>query len=382
MEQKSKHIKIGLLGFGSMGKAHSYTIRNLPLFYNDLPFSAEIVGVCTTRMEKSEKICRELGISTPTIKEDDLIYAPDIDVIDICTPNIYHYDTLKKAIKAGKHVYCEKPLCISAAQANEIKMLAAENDKIYKIVFNNRYIPAVMRAKELIDEGRLGRILSFDAAYLQSSGSTTLKKTSWKQDKDICGGGVLFDLGSHVIDMIYHLCGEFDSVCATSQIAFPSRTGLDGKPWQTNAEEAFYMLARLKNGGVGTIRTTKISCGTNDDLSFEIYGEKGALKYSLMEPNWLWFYDNTIEEKPLGGMRGFIKIEAVGRYPLPGGAFPSPKAPVGWLMGHVESYRDFLNSVSSETKTKPDLIDAAYVQSVMEAAYHSAEQKNWITISE
>ena len=114
-----------------------------------------------------------------------------------------------------------------------------------------------------------------------------------------------------------------------------------------------------------------------NDFSFEIYGEKGALKYSLMEPNWLWYYDNTLEEVPLGGMRGFTRIEAVGRYPLPGGVFPSPKAPVGWLMGHVESYCDFLNSVSSGTQSRPDFEDAAHVQKVMSAAYLSDQTKTW-----
>jgi predicted dehydrogenase len=377
MMHEKKTIKIGLLGFGAMGKAHSYAIKNLPFFYKELPFSAEIVGVCTTTLEKSKQVCHDFGFDLPTVCEDDLINAPEIDVIDICTPNIYHYETLKKAIKAGKHIYCEKPLCISSEQAEEIRQLASQNNNIHKIVFNNRYIPAVMRAKELIDQGKLGRILSFDASYLHSSAAFPTKNAGWKQNKDICGGGVLFDLGSHVIDMIYHLCGEFDSVCTTTQIAFPTRKGMDGNDWKTNADEAFYMLAKLQNGATGTIRASKISCGTNDDFSFEIYGEKGALKYSLMEPNWLWYYDNTLEEVPLGGMRGFTKIEAVGRYPLPGGVFPSPKAPVGWLMGHVESYCDFLNSVSSGTQSRPDFEDAAHVQKVMSAAYLSDQTKTW-----
>ena len=278
---------------------------------------------------------------------------------------------------ADKHIYCEKPLCISAAQASEIAELAQKSPKIHKIVFNNRYLPAILRAKELIEEGRLGRILSFDAAYLHSGAVSITKNAGWKQDKEICGGGVLLDLGSHAIDLIYHLCGTFDSVCATTQIAFPIRAGINGMPWNTNADEAFYMLTKLKNGAMGTIRASKISCGTNDDLSLEIYGEKGALKFSLMQPSFLQFYDNTLPENDLGGQRGFINIETVGRYPFPGGFFPAPKAPVGWLMGHVESYYHFLNSVHSETNTSPNFTDAVYIQSIMEAAYRSAESRTW-----
>ncbi len=370
-------IKIGLLGFGNMGRTHSYAVKNLPFFYKDLPFAAEIAGVCTTSLEKSKEICREFGFSVPAANEDDLIYSADIDVIDICTPNIYHYDTLKKALLAGKHIYCEKPLCISAAQANEISTLAQNSSKIHKIVFNNRYLPAIIRAKELMDEGRIGRILSFDISYLHNSAVFPEKKAAWRQTKEICGGGVLFDLGSHVIDMIYHLCGDFDSVCATTQIAFPTRTGVDGQPWNTNADEAFYMLTKLKNGATGTIRASKIACGTNDDLSFEIYGDKGALRFSLMQPNYLQFYDNSLPEDNLGGSKGFTCIETVGRYPSPGGFFPSPKAPLSWIMGHVESYRVFLHSVYNDTKTNPDFADAAYIQAVMEAAYRSSENGTW-----
>lgn len=372
-----KTIKIGLLGFGNMGRAHAYAVNNLPFFYKDLPFSAEIVGLCSSTPEKTQKICREFGFPFPAMNEDALIYSKDIDVIDICTPNVYHYGALKKAILANKHIYCEKPLCISEAQATEISELAEKGTKIHKIVFNNRYLPAVLRAKELIDEGKIGRILSFDASYLHAGSISPTKNAGWKQDKDICGGGVLFDLGSHVIDMIYHLCGTFTSVCATTQIAFPTRAGMDGKPWNTNADEAFYMLAKLKNGATGTIRASKIAGGANDDLTFEIYGEKGSLRFSLMQPNFLQFYDNTLPEGPLGGQRGFVNIEAAGRYPLPGGFFPSPKAPVGWLMGHVESYYNFLDSVYKETQTSPSFSDAAYVQKIMEAAYRSAEIGSW-----
>jgi predicted dehydrogenase len=251
------------------------------------------------------------------------------------------------------------------------------SSKIHKIVFNNRFLPAILRAKQLVEEGRIGRILSFDAAYLHAGSIFPSKTAGWKQNKDLCGGGVLFDLGSHVIDMIYFLCGEFDSVCTATQIAFPVRAGMDGNTWNTNADEAFYMLAKLKNGATGTLRGSKIACGTNDDFSFDIYGEKGALRFSLMQPNFLQFYDNTLPEDPLGGSRGFTSIETVSRYSVPGGFFPAPKAPVGWLMGHVESYYSFLNSIHTGIETSPNFKDAAHVQSVMEAAYTSAERGSW-----
>jgi len=185
---------------------------------------------------------------------------------------------------------------------------------------------------------------------------------------------VLFDLGSHALDLIYYLCGAFSSISGKAQIAHPSRLGRDGKLWRTNADEAFYMTAELKSGAVGTIEANKLAFGTNDDLTLEIYGEKGALRYSLMQPNYLQFYDGERQGGDLGGDRGFALIECVGRYPAPGGVFPGVKAPTGWLIGHVGSMHAFLTAVNEGREATPSFADGAYIQLLMERAYQSAEQ--------
>ena len=370
MEQtKKKTLRIGLLGFGSMGKTHTWAVQNLPFFYGALPFSAKVVGVCTTTQEKSERVAQEFGMQIATTNEDDLIYSPDIDVIDICTPNIYHYETLKKAIAAGKSVLCEKPLCISAEQAEEIAALPLKEGQICGMVFNNRWLAPVMRAKQLIDEGKIGRVLSFEGKYLHNSATDINRPAGWKQDSTVCGGGVLFDLGSHVIDLLGFLCGHFTEVGGMSQIAYPTRKGRNGEDWATNADESFYLTGKTEGGACGTVTVGKLQVGTNDDLSFEIYGEKGALRFSLMEPNWLYYYDNNTVNTPVGGMRGFTKIECVGRYPDL--TFPSPKAPAGWLYGHLASMHAFLSSVDAGNAFYPSLQDGLYVQNVMEIAYTS-----------
>lgn len=367
-----KELKIGLLGFGSMGKVHSYCVDNLKYYYSPLPFEARIVGVCTTSAEKSRSVAEQYGFTLAADSEDALIGNPDIDIIDICTPNIYHYATLKKAIAAGKHVYCEKPLCTSLSEAREIAELAARHGKTYGTVFNNRFIAPIMRAKQLVDEGRLGRILSFSAEYLHNSCTDTERPAGWKQDSTVCGGGVLFDLGSHVIDLLYFLCGSFEAVSGKAQVAYPQRLGTDGRPWQTNADEAFYMTAELTSGAVGTVCVSKLVQGANDDLNLCIYGERGSLRFSLMQPNFLYFYDASAKAPALGGCNGYTAIECVGRYPAPGGSFPAPKAPSSWIRGHVESMYSFLNHVNLCAPHAPSFDDAMHVQAVMEAAYASA----------
>ena len=358
-----------------MGKTHAFCVNNLKYYYKSLPFEASIKGVCTTSEARARAIADEYGFEIATQNEDDLINDPTIDIIDICTPNIFHFETAKAALAAGKHVYCEKPLCATAAQARELASLASKSGLICNVVFNNRHLVPIMRAAELVKEGRIGRILSFSAEYLHNSCTDIERPAGWKQNSDICGGGVLFDLGSHVIDLIYFLCGEFESVIGMPQIAYGTRAGSDGTPWQTNADEAFYMLCKLKCGAMGTITVSKLCNGANDDLSFSIYGERGSIKFSLMQPNFLYFYDATEKPSVLGGENGYTAIECVGRYPAPGGTFPAPKAPSDWLRGHVGSMYSFLNSVYTGVQVAPDFNDGAYVQSVMDAAYRSAKSR-------
>ncbi len=373
-------MRIGLLGFGSMGKTHLYCVENLKYFFANSP-RAEIVSVCTKNLENAKKASIQYGIEQYTDNEDDVIFDESIDAIDICTPNIYHYKTAKKAILAGKHVYCEKPLCVTYSEAKELADLAEKHGVKCQMVFNNRFLSPILKAKELISEGKLGRIFSFSGAYHHSS-ALDVKKTGWKQDKDICGGGVLFDLGSHIVDLIYFLCGSFKSVFGKSQIAFPIRNGINGGEWKTNADEAFYMLATLECGAVGTITVSKITTGSNDDLSFEIHGEKGSVRFNLMNPNFLEFYSCESNDGNYGGEKGYTKIECVNRYPAPAGIFPGIKAPIGWLRGHVGNYHSFVDCVVNNKKPSISFEDGAYVQLILEKAYLSAAECKEVRVND
>lgn len=372
-----RKLNIGLLGAGNMGRTHAYALNSMKYFYHLTDFEPVLAGVCTRHIESARRFAQEYGIGRACDCEDELINDPSIDIIDVSTPNVFHYDTLKKAIAAGKHIYCEKPLCVTGAQAEEVAALAKEAGVTAQIVFNVRHMLPMQRARQLIEAGRLGRILSFRAVYLHSSCTDLTRSAGWKQDSTVCGGGVLFDLGSHVIDLVSYLCGPFASVTSRAQIAYPLRRGMDGAEWCTNADEAFYMLASLACGAMGTIEVSKITLGTNDDLRIEINGETGALRFDLMEPNWLWFYDGSRlpgadHNHDAGGEIGWTRIECVGRYPEPGYALCGVKAPIGWLRGHVTSYYSFLRAVCDGTPAVPSFDDAAQVQRVMEDAYRSA----------
>ena len=372
---KTKKINIAVIGTGAMGRTHSYCAANLPFFYENLPFKPVLHTICSRDEQKGENLRDEWGFLHSESDINKILANPEIDVIDICTPNTHHFEMLLSAFSHKKHIYCEKPLVISTEQAS--KVLANAGEQIYAVVFHNRFYPAILRAKQLIESNCIGRIMSFRCAYLHNSNIDANKPVGWKQDASH-GGGTLFDLGSHAIDLTRFLCGEFQEIFGKSQIFFPIRKGIDGEKWQTNADDAFYMTVKSASGAIGTIEANKLATGTNSELYLDIYGENGALRFDLMQPNYLEFYDSSKSDGDFGGERGFTKLECVQRYPAPN-VFPAVKAPIGWLRAHVHSYYLYLDSVYNGTLNNllPSLNDGAVVQKIMEKAYLSDKNGQW-----
>ena len=369
-----KHLHIGIVGFGAMGRTHAYSVTSLPYFYSPLPFSASVRGICTTDRDKTAQICDALGFARAYADAYDMIADPEIDVIDICTPNNTHFEIADAALDAGKSVLCEKPFTVSFEQAAALADKAQRKGLVCGVVYNNRHLAAIMRAKQLIDQGALGRILSFSFHYRHDSDIDPTRTVGWKQDATVCGAGTLYDLGSHAIDLCRHLCGELTSISGKSHIAFDTHKQKDGTLWQTNADEAFYMTATLASGAVGQISVSKLAHGTEDGLTFEIFGTGGALRYSLAECDILYYMDANQPKLPLGGTAGFTAISASGRYPAPGGKFPAVKAPQGWLRGHIHGMYLYLDAVASGKHFSPDFCDGAQIQRIMKAAMQSDAQ--------
>lgn len=375
-----KELGVGIIGTGFMGKTHTYGYKTIPIYYSGLPFKIKLAGVCSRTLEGAEKAKEQLGFGFATDNPEDIFNCPDIDIIDICTPNMFHKDAVIKAIRAGKHIYCDKPLASNYEEAKEILDLLEHNKVINQVALQCRFFPATLRAKELIEEGRLGRIMSFRACFLHSGSVDVSKPIGWKLDKKFGGGGVLFDLGSHVIDLVYYLLGEYSSVFAHNEIIYPQRPDKNGNMVDIEAEDLSLMMVKMKNNAYGTIEASKVATGTNDELRVEIHGDKGSLRFNLMEPNWLEFYDNTLPEAGYGGLKGYTRIECVQRYGTPGGDFPGPKFSVGWIRAHVHSLYNFLCCVDQMKNASPSFKEGAYIQYVMEKAYESDSFKKWVDL--
>lgn len=368
-----------MIGYGFMGKVHTYSYQSLPMIYDPPPAKIKLIGVATASEESGRKAIDQAGYEFATRDYHDLLARDDIDIIDVCTPNHLHRDQVIDALRAGKHVYCDKPLCLSLGEAREIWEVAKEARSIHQMTFNYRFIPAILRARQLMESGALGRIFQFRVAYLHSSYIDPDRPMSWRLDKARGGGGAAFDLGSHVIDLVRYLLGDFESVFSTMETFVKDRPVSAGASERAPVEvdDVFWMQARLASGAVGTVEASRLSTGAMDEIRFEAHGEKGAYRFNSMDPNWLDFYDATLQGGAYGGDRGFKRIECAHQYPKPA-ALPGPKLTVGWMRYHIASIHDFVDNVANDRQSSPSIYDGLKVQEVLDAAVRSSDSESWI----
>lgn len=372
-----RSIGIAVIGWGFMGRTHTHALRAIPLMYPGIDFRPVLKCVCSRREEPARKAMEDLGFESYTTDWRTLLTRDDIDVVSICTPNSMHEGMAVAFLKAGKHVYIDKPLSVTAEGAERIAQAARESGSLTQMVMNNRFLPATMRAFRLAQEGRLGEIIGLRGYYLHSGSIDENKPIGWKQQME---GGVILDLASHVLDLVTGICGFPEKVMCASHTLYASRPTKDGKTETDLAEDHAVITMRMKNGAIGTVEASKIATGANDEMGFEIYGKKGAVKFDLMEPNWLWFFDQTVPEAPLGGNRGWTRIESCARYPAPAGTFLPPKNTIGWDRGHIHCYYSFLDCVAHGKKPSPTIEDGAKLQKLLSAALTSAQSGEWVTM--
>lgn len=370
-------IGIGIIGWGFMGRTHAFAARNLPLFYPGVA-RPELICVASRRMESAKEAQETMGFTHATDDWRELLAREDVQAVSICTPNDLHEDMFIAALQAGKHVYLDKPMTTDYACAS--RMLAAQKDSplCVQMAFHNRFFPCTMRAKQLVDEGRIGRILTFRITYLHSGNIDGEKPAGWKSEKG--SAGVMLDLGSHALDMLSFLGGQVKSLFCSNLTLYDSRPAKGGGSLSNPGEDAVFMMAKLSGGGMGTIEASKIATGAMDDFRVEIGGEKGAIRFDMMNPNWLYYYDNTLPETSLGGERGWTRIETVASYPAPGGQFLPHKNSIGWVRAHVASYYNFIDSIANHTKPEPSISQGAKIQAWMDAAMKSHVDEKWTSV--
>lgn len=375
-------INIGLIGYGGIGRVHAMAYRSIPFHYGLPADSVNIVGVATTRDETAQQAATEIGCDFYTADYHALLARDDIDAVDICTPNNVHEEIVLAAAKAGKHIYCEKPLAMNTAEAEHMAQAVADAGVKAQLTFNFRFFPAIARAKQLLDEGFVGNIFSFRGRYHRSSYISYDKPLSWRLKREITGGGALFDLGSHILDLLYFLLGDFGSVYGTLDTLIKERSvskGADEKA-PVDVDDIALLHTRLVDGTLGTVEISRMGTGATNDLIVEIFGDKGAIRFDLNEPAWIQVYDVRDEGKPIGGMRGFRKIEAVQQYE--GQRAPDWTMTPDFMRVHAECQYQFIKSIWDNNTPSPSFEDGLHVQKIMEAAERSSANKSWVQLSD
>lgn len=364
-------LRVGLVSFGYMGKMHAMGYDNLKYYYQT---QAEVVLYAVVTSKKPEEIPIPFEKYYATI--DELLADPLVDIVDLCGPTYLHKEQLLKAIAADKHIYCEKPLTNDLATAQEVmdKVRETGYDKINRVTFEYRFVPAILRAKQIIDEGGIGKIIHFNFKYYGCEFLDPNKPIGWQATKDLAGGGVLYALGTHSIDTIRYLVGEIKDVFAQQRTHFKQRPRKED-PTQTkkvDIEDIVNVQLTCGEDVMGTLLLSQVAAGSGIDFTFEIYGEKGALKFDHNNANVIYYYDNTEPKDPVGGYGGFKAIETTQKY---GGeaVFPPARVTIGWSRYHIASIYDFVHAVLTGTGSHPDLEDAYQVHRVTDAIYRSTQ---------
>ena len=364
----ARTIRIGMIGYGQMGRIHAYAYRTIPLFYDPLPFEPVLAAVADVMPGAAEKAARQAGFAQASSDWRRVVESPDIDVVDICTPNADHLPVLEAAIAAGKAIYCEKPLCTNLEEAEAILAAARRAGIAHQIVAEYRFLPALLRARQLVADGFVGDVFHFRGLYLHSGYVDPNRPISWRLRRAATGGGVLMDLGPHVIDLMRYLVGDAAKVQGQVE-TFVRRRPLADRPGtmgDVDVEDAAQAQLQLRGGGVGSIEVSRCATGAEDELRLEVHGSRGALSFNLMDPNWLYGYDATAPEAE----RGFRRLATVQRYPAPAVA-PAPKFSIGWTRAHVAAQFAFLECLAADRAPEPSFVDAVAVHAHIDAIYRS-----------
>jgi len=377
----SKKLNVAIIGYGFMGRAHSNAYRKVNQFF-DLDYEPVLKVACARKEENLKEFAQRWGWENVETDWRKVVERDDVDVIDICAPNNLHRDIALAAIKAGKIIGCEKPLAMNAAEGQEMTEAIEKSGKANMVWFNYRRVPAVALAKQIVDEGRIGRVFHYRAKYLQDwtispdvpQGGATL----WRLDIDAAGSGVTGDLLAHSIDLAAWLIGGISSVCAMTETFVKERELQDepGKVMPVGIDDACAFLARFKNGAMATFESTRYARGRKNQHTFEINGDKASVAFDLENAHELGFYDHGDD----GIIRGWHNIQVwdsdhpyMDRWWVPGCA-------IGYEHTFINTLADFLAGLGKGEKTCPDFRDALYTQRVCDAVLSSAKERKWVDI--
>lgn len=382
-------VRVGMVGYKFMGKAHSNAYRALPMFFPD-SVKPVMKAICGRDPEGLEQARAQFGWESSETDWKELVKRDDIDLIDINAPSDAHKAIALAAAAAGKHLFCEKPLALTLEDSREMLAAAEKAGVKHMVGFNYRFAPAIQLAKKLVSDGRIGEIHHFRAVFLQDWIIDPNFPLVWRLQKEIAGSGSHGDLGAHLIDMARFLVGEFNEVIGMSETFVKERpiasamTGLsakgseDGPRGEVTVDDATLFMTRFANGALGSFEATRFAAGHRCTNAFEINGSKGSIKFDFERMNELQVYFTDDAED----VQGFRRVLATD----PAHAYMDAWWPAGHTIGYEHTFthevHELMQAFAEDRQPVPNFVDGVKCQEVLEAVDRSIAERRWVAISE
>jgi len=366
-------LRVGLIGLGYIGKIHATAYRNIPLCFSEPKTTAKLTAVLRSRLDTEVAFMDEVGFEVCS-QDPAEFFAQQLDLVDVCTPNVLHHEQVAAALIKNCHVYCEKPLAMSLDEARAMVDAAEKAGVLTHVAFVLRYLPAVRQMKALLEAGAIGEVLNFRAHMFHSSYLDPLRPMSWRLRNEDSGGGAFADLGAHLIDLTHYLLGEVTSVSALMKTFIRERPASKGSDVRESVDVDDWTHCRLElgSGAIGHIEVTRMAAGAAEATSFEIFGSQGTLNFHIARPYAVRFHDLR---------KGYWSDGAI-EAPTPEGErpiqalWPSGKYSQGLMSdAHLASIYDFMQCIHEGKPSAIDFRAGMAVQEVLEAAYTSADRE-------
>lgn len=384
-----KKINVGLIGGGFMGKAHSLAYAAVPMFF----WPSEIMPVKHTIAEATDDLAADaalrFGFEKSTSDWHSIIEDPDIDVVDVATPNNLHAEIAIAALEAGKHVICEKPLARTVDEAAAMYQVSRSAKCVNMVAFNYRRTPAVALAKRYIDEGAIGKILNFRATYLQDWSADPNSPLSWRFQKSIAGSGAVGDILTHVLDMARYLAGEITEVSSLTANIITERPlqqggadslgnskNTDGPMGDVDVEDEVLSLLKFASGAIGSVEATRNAWGRNNFITLEIHGSYGSIAFN---------YENRDElqvcfKSDRDDRRGFRTVYTGPNHPNGANLWPIPALGIGYGETKIIEAHDLFTAIVGGEPVRPDFGDGYQVALIDHAILESAASGKWVKV--
>jgi predicted dehydrogenase len=382
-------LRVAMIGYRFMGKAHSNAWRQAPHFF-PLKAGIEMHTICGRDADAVESAREQLGWQNACTDWRDVVASPDIDIVDITTPNDSHADIAIAAAQAGKHVMCEKPLAMNVKQGEKMVAAAKKSKIVNMICHNYRRIPAIAQAKKMIEEGALGRIYHYRARYAQDWPSDPKFPLVWRLQKGISGSGAHGDINAHIIDLGRYLVGEMHEVSGMLDTFVKERPIMDtgGKgqglaarsakrTGRVTVDDASLFIGRFKNGALANLEATRFALGRKNHIELEINGSQGSIYFDFEDMNRLQFFDNS-NPADRQGFRNIL-VTRGGVHPYFGSWWPEGHI-IGYEHTFIHTVADFVDACVAGKSVQPTFEDGLMNQRVLEAVEKSAHTRKWVKV--